>query len=331
MNTGDGASTVTMSDTTVVATNRIVKLTPKSSTEGAGTSALTIESGKYTGTFLINQGEVAGAGCSITVNGGYFTDDPTPYLAEGKAAVESDVAGYNFMIGEKGDAPADVVAGAPDIAPVPQDITGEDKTLADNVKSALTGGDTGSAPELVKDDSPLVAAARTEANKNTVTEDAGKEALKGAGVNVEAATVSIVIQPYMDIEITAADAGEGTFTLDITPMYRTIATTADVDNGNEIKLEDGTDKNAVEVVRAKELTVTKSVTITLPLPTGFVDTSVNNLYVNHKKDNGPTYVYTGTVENNVLTFVNPHGFSEFSVSKTSSAVAEVEGVSYASL
>ena len=331
MNTGDGASTVTMSDTTVVATNRIVKLTPKSSTEGAGTSALTIESGKYTGTFLINQGEVAGAGCSITVNGGYFTDDPTPYLAEGKAAVESDVAGYNFMIGEKGDAPADVVAGAPDIAPVPQDITGEDKTLADNVKSALTGGDTGSAPELVKDDSPLVAAARTEANKNTVTEDAGKEALKGAGVNVEAATVSIVIQPYMDIEITAADAGEGTFTLDITPMYRTIATTADVDDGDEIKLEDGTDKNAVEVVRAKELTVTKSVTITLPLPTGFVDTSVNNLYVNHKKDNGPTYVYTGTVENNVLTFVNPHGFSEFSVSKTSSAVAEVEGVSYASL
>ena len=320
MNTGDGESKVTMSDTTVVATNRIVKLTPKSSAEGTGTSALTIESGKYTGTFLINQGSVAGAGCSITVNGGYFTDDPTPYLAEGKAAVESTDASYIFMVKDAGSEAADVVAGEPSVeANLPSDATEKDKELANSLSTAMKNQD--SAPTF---EGGVSAAANVVADQNTVTVKDGEEALTQGGVTVgQDNNVSIVIQPYMDIEITAAGADEGTFTLDITPMYRTIATTADVDKGEQIKLEkDG--KNAVQMGQAKELNVTKPVTITLPLPDSFKNETA--LYVNHK-----IYVYTGTVKDGVLSFVNPHGFSEFTISKKDTAVAQIGEVMYASL
>lgn len=338
MNTGDGASEVTMSDTAIVATDRIVKLTPKTASEGSGTSAMTIESGYYTGTFKINQGDVEGAGCSIVVKGGYFTADPSAYVAEGKAAVESNLSGYNFMIGEaNAEAPAEVVAGAPEIAKVPAGITGEDKTLADSVVTALTGGESGSAPALLEDDGPITAAASTVANSNTITEDAGKTALTKAGVTVSDETsVSIVIQPYMDIAITGADSAKGTFTLDITPMYRTIATTADPSKDEIIlETENGDTKNAVQIGDAEKLNVSKPITITLPLPTGFTadgeSGTLSELFVKHVKENGKTYFYTGAVAENVLTFINPHGFSSFTVAKNNEAKAEIKGIGYASL
>ena len=332
-NAGTGAAKVTVENCTINAADyalRIFESNNKYEPVQGSSATVTVNGGKYTGDVRISlkdNGTTDGSS-TITISEGYFTADPTPYLSEGKAAVESTDANYIFMVKDAGSEAADVVAGEPSVeANLPSDATEKDKELADSLSTAMKNQD--SAPTF---EGGVSAAANVVADQNTVTVKDGEEALTQGGVTVgQDDNVSIVIQPYMDIEITAADADEGTFTLDITPMYRTIATTADVDNGDEIKLEDGTDKNAVEVVRAKELTVTKSVTITLPLPTGFVDTSVNNLYVNHKKDNGPTYVYTGTVENNVLTFVNPHGFSEFSVSKTNSAVAEVNGVSYASL
>ena len=37
---------------------------------------------------------------NLTITAGYFTSDPSGYLAEGKAAVESDKAGYNYMVAE---------------------------------------------------------------------------------------------------------------------------------------------------------------------------------------------------------------------------------------
>ena len=331
-NAGTGAAKVTVENCTINAADyalRIFESNNKYEPVQGSSATVTVNGGKYTGDVRISlkdNGTTDGSS-TITISEGYFTADPTPYLAEGKAAVESTDASYIFMVKDAGSEAADVVAGEPSVeANLPSDATEKDKELANSLSTAMKNQD--SAPTF---EGGVSAAANVVADQNTVTAEDGKKALTEGGVTIgQDDNVSIVIQPYMDIEITAADAGEGTFTLDITPMYRTIATTADVDKGEAIKLEkDG--KNAVQMGQAKKLNVTRQVTITLPLPTNFVAESVDKLYVNHKKDNGPTYVYTGTVENNVLTFVNPHGFSEFSVSKTSSAVAEVEGVSYASL
>lgn len=123
-------------------------------------------------------------------------------------------------------------------------------------------------------------------------------------------TVTIVIQPYLDIELqkTEIEGEKKSFQLDITPMYRKIATTADVET-QDIELG----ANAVVMGTPARLNVTKPVQMTIQLPAGFAEEDAN-LYVLHKKDNGARYQYTGKVEGDVLTFVNPNGFSLFTVS-----------------
>src|SRR5699024_5963233 len=89
--------------------------------------------------------------------------------------------------------------------------------------------------------------------------------------------------------------------------------------------------NAAIVKSAQILTVSKPTTVTIPLPSGFVSGGNGKLYIKHVKDNGATYYYTGNVENNVLSFISQKGFSSFTISATSEAVAEVNGVGYATL
>ena len=174
------------------------------------------------------------------------------------------------------------------------------------------------------DASSLTSAAASVAENNTFTAEEGEAALEENGVTVnEGETVTIVVQPYMDIaitDVTINEDGSKTLTLDITPMYRTVATTAT--STSDIEL--GT--NAVEV-NAEELAISESVVMTIPLPTGYA--ADGNLYVNHVKD-GHTYVYTGNVVGNVLTFTNPHGFSEFTITSVE-PVAKIGDVGFTSL
>ena len=345
MNTGTGASTVTMSDTTILATDRIVKLTPDNN--GTGTSELTINSGYYTGTFKINQGNVEGTGCTIMVNGGYFTDDPTPYLAEDKIAVTSTEPGYAYTVDEKSANAAEVEVAAPEIssaAPAYEEGSAE-KELVDEVGTALTN----TAPEL--ETAVLTAAAGDVANENNVTIDEATKELTNAGIPVEDGdTVTVVIQPYMNVTIkeVSVEGDAKTFTLDITPMYKTVATTANLAAGGEIVLddEDGKTVNSVEIGNAQQLEIDKPIEVTIPLPAGF-EAADNKLYVIHEKDNGRIYVYTGEVKDasasdgaeettstgaaKVLVFTNPNGFSDFTVSTNNPAVAKIGEVGYISL
>lgn len=288
-------------------------------------ATLKIESGNYKGDIRVSirEDDQVDKASNIVITGGYFTNDPTEFLATGKAAVTSDKDGYNYMVDEAGDNPAEVVVADPEVAQVPADIIGKDKELAEAVHNALSTG----APSVKGDG--LTAAAKTVANKNTVTAEDGEDALKDAGVQVEEnAKVTIVVQPYMAMKITAANAEASTFTLDITPMYRTIATT-NVDN-IVLDVADGT-INAVEIGNAKSLPVDKAVTVTIPVPDTIGKAAQNEtLYVTHK-----SYVYTGKVDGTTgsytLTFENPHGFSEFTVSATNGAVAKIDDVAYATL
>ena len=129
----------------------------------------------------------------------------------------------------------------------------------------------------------------------------------------------------MDIDITAVDIASKTLTLDITPMYRTVATTANTDNA--IKLT-GDSVNAVPVGPAGELTVSKPVIVKIPLPTNFA-TAGTSIYVQHKG-----YEYTASVSNQsgtlYATFTNPHGFSTFTITTEQTAEATLNGVNYTS-
>ena len=329
VNTGTGASTVTMQNTTIAATDAIVELTPDTDT---GTSTVNIESGYYTGGFKVNPGSVEGKGCDIKVSGGYFTADPTSYLTEQKAALVSDNPNYIFVVKKASANAADVLAGESAVdESLPSGATKEDEDLAKKISSAIKNATT--APTF---EGGVSAAANEVANDNDLTGNSSDvtSALSSAGVLTEGKSVSIVIQPYMDISITKADSANNTFTLDITPMYRTIATTANLSNNEEIHLS-GESKNAAEVVPSAKLAVTKPVTISIPLPTGF--NTENGLWVKHTKDSGKVYYYQGTVSaemqsnKQLLTFVNPKGFSSFEIMSGFTPVASIGDVNYASL
>ena len=221
---------------------------------------------------------------------------------------------YPFTVGEKGETPATVAPAAPKVSY--NDKNDKAKTAAEAISNpgAVTG----------IDGSGIKAAAADMANKNKLdpTEDLTivqklKEAME-AGTELDADDITIVVQYYMDINVTDADST--TLTLDIKPKARTVATTANLDDPDAeiITADTPTDAsnsdaaiNAVVLEEGKDLNVTGEVTITLPLPNSFVDSSTTSLNVKHIKDNGKTYIYTGKVENNAVTFTNPHGFSTF--------------------
>lgn len=251
----------------------------------------------------------------IQVESGYFVQDPTPYLAANKMAVTSDLDGYHYMVVDKRTTAAEVVPGEPALSnPAAGDAaaTQEEKELAANIGNELKN--------LKVENDVLNAEANTVANANTNTADEGKTALENEGIVVDPAdTVSIVIQPYLEIELqkTSIEGEKKSFQLDITPMYRTVATTADIQSNEGIVVngeETGSDSaNAVVMGTPARLNVTKPVQMTIQLPAGFAEEDAS-LYVLHKKDNGARYQYTGKVKGDVLTFVNPNGFSLFTVS-----------------
>lgn len=265
-----------------------------------------------------------GAEPAVTVSGGYFTADPSEYLAEKFAAVASDLNGYLYMVGKAGNTPAIVVEEKPAetgnaVANNPS-ATEQDKELADKIYENLEN--------LTVQEDVLQAEVKTVANNNTFTAKAGLEELKKQGVatgTVQESAVTIVVQPYLSMEVRGVETpaegesaeGRKTFTLDITPMYRTVATTANVAGNDDIIVkgeEAGETANAVVMGKPAKLNVTKPVEMTIRLPDGFAAEDTT-LYVLHQKDDGRRYQYVGTVnDENVLTFTNPNGFSVFTIS-----------------
>ena len=265
-------------------------------------------------------------GVTISITGGNFAVDPSDYLADGKTVVAGDQAGYPFKVTDAAanSEPAEVVLEEPKVEnPAANDetATDEEKQLAVDLGEKLDN--------VTVEQDELRLAAYTVANENTVTEDEGKDELKTAGISVGDKDVSIVVQPYLDITLTDTQISDDTqnFTLDITPMYRKVATT-DADNVI-VKGETVADEtaNAVVLGEPAELSVTRPVEITVPLTPDFTDN--DTLLVHHRKDDGTRYVYDGTVSEGKdnVTFTNPNGFSLFTISTDlRKAVITLDGV-----
>ena len=290
------------------------------STDDIAKVKLNITGGQFTST-QESQAAVYSESKTEFISGGTFSSDPSAYVAPGKIALVQNNGMYTIA-DKNTEAPAEVVAGEPAVelgSGVPSDKQEDVRTAVAGIEAAGLTGE-----------------ANHEANSNDVTKADGEEALKKEGVTVaEGDNVTIVVQPYLDIEVTKysadASAPPNTMTMDITPMVRTVATTADLDNGEGIYLEDDetNGKNAVVVEVPKELDVKGSIILTIPLPNDFAETG-KAVYIQHKD----IYEYTATVENGNgphITFVNPHGFSVFTLSTSSAAVAKVGGTSYISL
>lgn len=265
--------------------------------------------------------------CSKFISSGYFTSDPSDYVATGYYAGESDNPAYAYQVKEnenKGSQPAEVVAAEPAVKA--SGITDEDD--AEKVAAALAGTEA-----------TLDAAAQEQAAKNTVDTPAATTALTTAGIATGGKTVTVVVQPYLAMEAKSYDGTNSTMTVDIKAMYRTVATTADLDKDEIIYVQGdvgvggtGNKANAV-VIDNKEgtvLPVKGSVEISIPLPDGFATAATKTIFVQHKG-----YEYEAAVTSDgktpptyTATFTNPHGFSTFVLSTKSETVATVKGTNY---
>ena len=133
-------------------------------------------------------------------------------------------------------------------------------------------------------------------------------------------------QAYLEIVATGAEIGEDgkivSLTLDITPMVRVLASTA-------ASIKDLDNTNSVEVREPQELTISGNANIRMTLPDDL--TGVSALYIKHEKDAAHTYYYQGTVSDRTLSFLNPHGFSEFTFPADSEVVAAIDDLGYTTL
>lgn len=241
---------------------------------------------------------------SIAIKGGYFTTDPSAYVASGYVAGTSDVSGYSYKVVAKTN--TGNVEVKPDVADPEVTVSGsiseEDKKKVENAAKTV------SAPTLG-------AATVDEAQK--INEDKAKELLKD--VNVGDGVKKLYVQSSLKVEPTAYNETTKTLALDITPQYRVVASTAT--KADEIKL-DGDTKNAQVVQDYQPMNITKATVVTMELPAGFA-VAGDKLSIKHTKSNGTVEYYTGTVTEQsgkpLLTFTT-NGFSPFVISVPAAAI-----------
>lgn len=236
-------------------------------------------------------------GMNFSITGGYFTTDPTDYVASGYVAGTSDVSGYSYKVVEKTN--TGNVEVKPDVAK--PEVKVDKIPQADQEKVAAAAA-TVSAPTLG-------AAAVDEAQK--INEDKANELLKD--VNVGDGDKKLYVQSSLKVEPTTYDETTKTLALEITPQYRVVASTADT--ADKIKL-DGDTKNAQVVQDYQTMNITKATVVTMELPADFAS-GVDKLSIQHTKSNGTVEYYTGTVTKKddkfYLTFTT-NGFSPFVIS-----------------
>ena len=246
-------------------------------------------------------GQVYSENKSGFITGGYFTSDPTDYVASGYAVDVSNKAGYTYKVIEAGE---NTTVTRPSVeepkVEVGGDIAQDDQTT---VKDAVKETEV----------AEIAAAAVNQANKlSESTKNAAADKLKDKiGEVEEGAVITIFVQTYLDIKPTAYDKVKKTLTLDITPMYQLVASTAN--KADDVQTE-GENPNAVKYGDPKELTISGETEVSITLPNGFLSDS-QNVYVKHSKDGRFVAYHEATIEGNVLTFVNDKGFSTFEITK----------------
>ena len=265
-----------------------------------------------------------GKTAKITVTGGYFAHfDPannkaegvgTNFVKDGYVSVTSDKSGYDYKVVKKTDTGSIVVKPAVAEPEVNVDkISESDKKAVENAAKSVAVPTLGAAANAQSQQINAEKAAALIANATEVDRDNAKLYVQ----------VSLKVTPTAYTDTT----GNKELTLEITPQYRVVASTAD--KAGDIKL-DGNNKNAQVVQDYQKLAITAPTVVTMELPTGFAADG-DKLSIKHTKDNGTVEYYTGKVTADggklYLTFTT-NGFSPFVIS---SAVASIDGVMYPTL
>lgn len=248
---------------------------------------------------------------NIVITGGYFTSDPTSYLATGYVAGSSDLNGYNYKVAPKtntGTVEVKPAVAAPEVN-VSNNIPESDRNMVKEAAESVSA--------------PTLGAAAGDAVQTIDQNEANALIEKATQVSSDK---KLYVQSSLKVEPTAYDSTTKTLELSITPQYRVVASTAAT--AEQIVLT-GADKNAQVVQEYQDLSITQPTEVTMQLPSGFANPG-DKLSIKHIKKSSVEY-YTGTVTqiNNTLylTFTT-NGFSPFVISV---AAAFIDGTAYPTL
>lgn len=282
----------------------------------------------------------------IEVTGGLFTSDPTPYCGKDTdgnqlTGVPSNDSTYPFTVGTL-KANVDVATADPAVK-TPSNINSmpdAKKTVVNNAVSAAAGTTATGLDAIGGNEAIKVTKGDVTSAKQTLTDELKKDNITVSG------NVTLYVQPYLDITVTDADvttASEGgastinSLSLNIIPMVKKVASTADTAAGIELTGTASVTKNAIEISKEEVSNVTTPVTIKLALPDNFA-TAKQKLSIKHTKENGSIEYYTGTVstegeEGSAKTYVTftTNGFSPFVIYAASANVASIGDNVYPSL
>ena len=262
-------------------------------------ASATIVGGKVNGALKV------GYGTRVSISGGYFTTDPSAYVASGYVAGTSDVSGYSYKVVAKtntGNVEVKPAVAKPEVKvdKIPQADKEKVAAAAKTVSAPTLGAAAG---DIVKD----IDEAKATDLVNSATEVTGDKKL--------------YVQSSLKVEPTAYDAANKTLALEITPQYRIVASTAATADGIELGVNG---KNAEVVQDYTPMNITKATVVTMELPTGFAVADGDKLSIQHTK-NGTVEYYTGTVTKKddkfYLTFTT-NGFSPFVISVPAASIGE---------
>lgn len=239
-------------------------------------------------------GEVATA-----ISGGYFTSDPSEYLAENHYAVASDQDGYSYMVTDQKPTEAPVIVTENVDAEVAEgaNMTTEDKTAVSKViNSASVSG---------------VADALTNAAKNSIVTAAGVSL-----EDLENPEKTVVIEIGVSVTATSASLSgdDATVTYQVTPVAT--VTVNGTNQSNKIAVPNN-------YLSGREFTVR------LPLPEGLKDPQE----VMHIADNGVRERFTGnelTIGSNWVEVSISH-FSKLIVNAKETVAAKIGNTGYGTL
>ena len=251
---------------------------------------------------------------NVSIYGGYFTSDPTSYVADGYITLPSDKSVYTYMVVEKTEAQTDA-------KPATGSPTVDDKSLSDTMTDDEKAKIADIAASVQGNGGELAAAANAAVGDVTSAQvseakDAYRQSEIDGASSTEDSLIYIYAQTYLNItpkEYKAeAEGVSATLKLDIEPMYRVVASREE--NAEDLKVagETSDEPNAVVLEGSeKKLTNIQTMEVSVTLPDGFPTTG---LKVKHTASSG-VYYYIPTVTavdgNNVATFTVTNGFSPF--------------------
>ncbi|WP_291213072.1 hypothetical protein, partial [Gemmiger sp.] len=315
-------------------------------------SSITINGGKINGELkkrnIDDAADATYTGAKFEVTAGTFTKKfSASYLASGLALKEN--ADGTYTVGEK---TVDTKPAEPGKTEVSDNAESKVEVKKEDNITASEVVDAAKSTEIVsKDDATTDKISQEVTNSATVTvkgkdvaidsteaAEAAKGAISAAATDssknfdpdAENKDITIVAVPKLVVEPKAAANNDTdvSMTFDIKMLYDVKATVAD-------DVKNMTESNTVTLEKNKEMPAEQVPTVAISLDVSALKIPADQkVFVRHVKEDGTVYYYEAETktENGIvktITFVNPDGFSEFTVMANKTVTVTIDGKEYA--